>query len=41
MPEPTQLVPGDAPLIKLNRLREIFGGQNLLQLRAAAGEHQK
>ncbi|WP_339495778.1 amino acid adenylation domain-containing protein [Pseudomonas sp. RA_105y_Pfl2_P56] len=40
MPEPTQLVPGDAPLIKLNRLRKVFGGETLLQLRAAAGEHK-
>jgi len=40
MPEPTQLVPGDAPLIRLNRLRKVFGGETLQRLRAAAGEHQ-
>jgi enterobactin synthetase component F len=40
MPEPTQLVPGDAPLIRLNRLRKVFSGETLGQLRAAAGAHQ-
>jgi len=40
MPEPTQLVPGDAPLVRLNRLRKVFGGKTLQRLRAAAGEHQ-
>jgi enterobactin synthetase component F len=40
MPEPTQLVPGDAPLIRLNRLRKVFGGKTLQRLRAAASEHQ-
>jgi enterobactin synthetase component F len=30
MPEPTQLVPGDAPLVKLNRLRKVFNGPTLL-----------
>lgn len=39
MPEPTQLVPGDAPLVKLNRLRKVFNGPTLLQLRSVAGEH--
>ncbi|MFJ3372809.1 amino acid adenylation domain-containing protein [Pseudomonas sp. NPDC086251] len=40
LPAATQLVPGDAPLNKLNRLRKVFTGHTLLQLRSAAGEHR-
>ncbi|MDF9618132.1 amino acid adenylation domain-containing protein [Pseudomonas entomophila] len=38
MPEPTQLVPGDAPLVGLNRLRQVFQGETVQRLRHVAGE---
>ncbi|MEE3651211.1 MULTISPECIES: non-ribosomal peptide synthetase [unclassified Brenneria] len=40
MPDATQLVPGDAPLVTLNRLRKIFTGKTLDRLRATVSEHQ-
>ncbi|MBD2798238.1 amino acid adenylation domain-containing protein [Xenorhabdus sp. 18] len=40
MPEPTQLVPGDAPLIKLNRIRKVFVGDTLTRLREVVSSHQ-
>ncbi|MGR5148047.1 amino acid adenylation domain-containing protein [Photobacterium alginatilyticum] len=40
LPEPTQLVPGDAPLVNLNRLRKVFDGPVLHQLREVTSEHK-